>query len=302
MKSIVLLVSIGWFVFGPLAGADTVELTRRADTVKVSIDGAPLAIYHTSKDKLKPYFFEVRAADGTIMSRPISPPGEDHPHHRGIWNAADKVNGIDFWNERRGRIDNVAVKLIQAQGNPAVMEVVNHWLDEHGKLIIAEKTNIQIFANRLLAYDIRLTAGQQPVTFGDTEEGFFAFRMVNSMREQEGGHVENADGLKTAAGCWGKTCDWVDYYGPINGKTYGVALFDHPENFRRSRYHVRDYGLFSISPFGQRDYTLGRLPAQPVVLQPGETLRLRYGMFFHTGNTQDAHLPQVYREYLQNTQ
>lgn len=283
----------------PAAGEGTVSLTKKTDTVEVAVDGEAFTVYNFSKSLPKPFFSPVRGPGGVVMTRSLEN-ARDHKHHKGIWLAIDEVNGVDFWAER-GKIENVTVKLLNRQGNPARMEVVNHWLDNDGQPVVTETTVISIFANRLIAYDIRFTAGDEPVTFGDTKEGLFGFRMVDSMRENETGRVVNAEGRQSTQECWGRVSDWVDYYGQVEGRTVGVAIFDHPLNFRRSRYHVRNYGLFSISPFGESAYTQGKRPADPLIVLPHTSVRLRYAMYIHPGDTQSADVAGTYREYLKSS-
>ena len=280
------------------AGETTVELKQNKDTVAVSIGGEEFAVYNFSSKLPKPFFFPVRGAGGTILTRAIEQKGDDHPHHKGIWVAIDEVNEVRFWAEK-GKILNIAVKPIVVKGNPAKLQVVNQWLGIDGTPIVTETTVIGIYPNRLLTYDITFTAGAEQVTFDDTKEGLFGFRMVASMREKDGGHVVNADGLKGTGECWGKPSAWVDYYGQVDGKTYGVALFDHPQNFRPSRYHVRNYGLFSVSPFCQKSYTGGKKEALPHVLKPKTSLRLRYGLYIHSGNTSEGRVAETYRQFVE---
>ncbi len=281
------------------AGESSVRLKKQGDTIEVTIGGAPFATYHTSKESPKPFFSPVRSAGGAVITRPLENP-EDHKHHKGVWVAIDEVNEIKYWAED-GKIENASVKLIQAEGNPARMQVTNHWLGPDGKPVLIETTEIAIHANRLMAYDIRFTPGSGPVTFDDTKEGLFGIRLCNSMREREGGSTVDDEGVKGTKALWGKEHKWIDYTGPIDGKTHGAALFDHPENPRKSRYHVRNYGLFTISPFGQKAYTGGASPANPLRLKTGETYRLRYGLYVHPGDTESADVAKVYASWVKGS-
>ncbi len=280
-------------------GADgVVRLTPTTDALEVTIGGKPFTIYNHAKSQKKPYFWPIHDLAGQIITRPLVKPGEriDHPHHRGLWFAVDRVNGIKFWAEG-GRIENISVEPIAATGNPARFKVVNHWLDRNKQTVLIETTTISIYANRLIAYDATLTAGKEPVTFDDTKEGLFGFRMVNSMRGTAG-TITSSDDHHGEKECWGKTFPWVDYDGPVNGKLVGVAIFDNPHNFRPSRYHVRGYGLFSISPFGEHDYTNGAKPAAPVDLKPGANLRLQYAIYIHDGDAKAGDVAGVYQKYV----
>ncbi|MFQ5734184.1 MAG: PmoA family protein, partial [Planctomycetaceae bacterium] len=253
-----------------------VRVKSSVDGIRFFVDGRHFTTYNLNRDgKLpKPFMFPVRGPDGTILTRKIlkSRKNGDHVHHKGIWVAVDEVNHVRFWAEK-GKIVTRRELSGAGSGNEASVTVTNDWKADDGTTVVTEKTTITVTPNRVIAYDISFKAGEKPVTFRDTKEGLFGFRMVHSMRESEGGQVVNSRGEKGTKNCWGKTADWIDYYGKVNGKTYGVAIFDHPKNFRKSRYHVRNYGLFSINPFGQKAYTRGKKSAQPYTIKPGGTLR-----------------------------
>ncbi|MSR60521.1 MAG: hypothetical protein EXS05_23245 [Planctomycetaceae bacterium] len=276
-------------------GGDKVKLEKKGNAVVVTIDGKEFTTYHIAKTQQKPYFWPVLAADGANVARSLDNP-EDHPHHKGIWCAIDEVNDIKFWAEK-GKIENTTVEIVKAEGNPAQFKIVNHWLDADGKPLLNELVTVGIHANRLITYDLAFVAAEKSVTFGDTKEGMFGIRVADSLRGKSGGKFINAEGAKGEMECWGKESKWVDYVGQVDGKQYGVAIFDHPGNFRKSRFHVRDYGLFTLSPFGQKAYTNGELPEDPLTLAPGKSVRLRYGLYIHDGDGEQGRVGEEYEMF-----
>jgi hypothetical protein len=237
----------------------------------------------------------------TIKERP-HPMYYDHPHHKGVWNSVDEVSGVNFWNED-GRIETVSVNPSPAAGDVVGLDVINHWIGADGKPLLEEKARITVDADRLFTYEVTFTAQATPVTFEDTKEGMFAIRLRNSMRELVAkGPVVNSDGREGTKACWGRTAAWVDYVGPIGRHNFGVTVMDHPDNPRKSRYHVRDYGLFAINPFGDSDYTRGtdaEAPPAPLTLKPGESVRFRYGLYVHRGDAQEGKVAEAYARFAQ---
>ena len=287
----------------PFANAgDKVEFKKGDSTLDITIDGQPFATYNFSHKLPKPFLMPVRTTSGVVVNRILNDASDaDHPHHKGVWNSVDEINGIKFWKED-GPIRNTSVKVVKSGGPVGIFEAVNEWQHPETKVPqITETATLTIHANRLLVYDMTFTASDVDAVFEDTKEGMFGIRVAPSMKEKNGGHIVASDGSESSKNCWGKPFPWIDYYGTVDGKTVGVAIMDHPGNFRPSRYHVRDYGLFSISPFGNKSYTNGAEEAAPVHLKKGESLRLRYGMYFHDGDTKEGNVAGAWDQFVKST-
>lgn len=282
------------------ADKKTVQLEKQDGTLAITIDGKPFATL-VYKGYKKPFLDEIRAPGGTRVTRPVENSITEHPHHKGLWVAVDEVNELKHWREGN-RIRTESVEIVKADGNPAVYRIHNLWLDNEGRPVLSETSTARIYTDGLIAYDIQLSpAGDEPVEFGDTKEGFFAIRLRDKLRADKGsGQIINSKGQTGEAGAWGQEAKWVDYSGQVEGQTVGVSLFDHPGNFRPGRYHARAYGLFSVSPFGPEAYSKGKLEADPVHLKPGETLRLRYAAWIH-GDVEPAVVGKRYNKYVKDT-
>jgi hypothetical protein len=151
-------------------------------------------------------------------------------------------------------------------------------------------------------FEITVKAGDKPIVFGDTKEGSFGIRIAESMRFSHGkkpgdGHIVLSSGqLDDKA--WGKHSPWCDYYGPVQDKTVGIAIFDHPQNPRHpTTWHVRDYGLFAANPFGLHDFEKAEKGAGNMTVDAGKSVTFRYRVYLHEGDTQAAKVAERFKEY-----
>jgi len=147
-----------------------------------------------------------------------------------------------------------------------------------------------------LDFVITLTAADE-LALGDTKEGAFAIRLSDAFTEKKGLKIVDADGRTRMVNVWGKRSNWVDYSTDVDGEKVGVAMFDHPSNPHHPTYwHARDYGLFSLNPFGQNAFD----PMQPVnitKLERGQKLTFRWSVVIHPGDAETAHIADLYKTY-----
>ena len=293
-----------------------VQITELTDRLHVEIGGKLFTEYHF-KDVPRPYCYPLLGPGDLPMTRdwPMKDtPGEthDHPHHRSLWFTHGAVNGHDFWSEQKefGTIIHEGFTKISSGRDVGVIRSKNKWVSRDGKTQCSDERTLRIYnrpaSERLLDFEITIHASNGEVTFGDTKEGSLAIRLNETMRLKPNqanagkptGHIVNSEGLRDGA-AWGKRATWCDCYGPVEGKTVGVAIFDHPQNPRHPTWwHVRDYGLFAANPFGQHDFEgLKDKSAGNLVIPAGQSVTFRYRFYFHEGDEKQAKVAEHYAEY-----
>lgn len=284
----------------PTAG---VSIESEGRNLRISIEGAPFSRLVVD-DGPKPYLYPLIGPSGLETTRAFPMrrvPGEDrdHPHQRSFWFTHGSVNGVDFWSEipGHGSIRETSRPTVVSGSVVGLIRSTHDWLGPDGKKICEDDRLIRVYATkrvRILDYDVELSAGDAPATFGDTKEGTFGLRVASSMdaSRKPGGKLTNAEGLVDAS-LWGKPSAWVDYVGPVAGKTIGAAIFDRPDGFRHpTTWHARPYGLFAANPFGWRDF--GQKRSGAYTLKPGRPIAFHYRVYLHDGDTASAGLPQAY--------
>lgn len=295
--------------------AFSAEITaeRSENGVVVKIDGQLFTEY-LMKSETKPILWPIIGPTGKPMTRDYpmcEHPGEaaDHPHQRSMWFTHGKVNGVNFWAEPRsgGNFKNLGttehVKFLKvAGGKPAVIVTQNDWLGPDGKKICEDERTLRFDTDgnaRWIDFDVTVKATEGPVTFADDKEGVFGIRTAHSMTvdAKQGGQIVNSK-QQTDAAAWGQQAPWVDYHGPVDGQTVGIAIFNHPSSFRYPTYwHVRGYGLFAANPFGVHEFTAGKMSGGAHTIASGESMTLRYRVFLHQGNEKDGKVAEAFDAY-----
>ncbi len=228
----------------------------------------------------------------------------DHPHHRSLWYAHGSVNGVDFWHGA-GRI--VTRGEVKVEGDTITAE--HDWNDGEGKTLCTDTTRLRFGVEdgaRFIDFTITFQASQGDVTFGDTKEGTMAIRthpnlrLVNDPRQgvtTANGKAASSEGVEGKA-VWGKRAAWVDYWGKIEGRTVGIAIFDHPENPRfPTWWHAREYGLVAANPFGAHDFEGKPRGTGDFKIKSGETATFRYRFLFHEGDVQQARIAERFEAW-----
>ena len=289
-----------------------VKITKGVDRIAVEIDGKPYTDYFVSPDGNKPYVYPLRTASGIIVTRhfpmeTVAGETHDHPHHRGMFFAHGDINGINFWatepsTKAANKGSMVLKKIAEAKGGSksGTIRTVFNGLDPQGKPMMTETRTLTFYPGselRVIDFEIQIEALRQ-LKFGDTKEGTFGIRLATPLSEDKSGRMVNAEGGETEKNVWGKRSPWVDYYGPLEGSTVGVAIMDHPKNPRHPTYwHARAYGLFAANIFGVKDFTGDKTQDGTFTLEAGKRVTFRYRVVIHAGDTKSANIASLFQQY-----
>lgn len=306
------------------AASAQVEFSKESgDRIAIRIDGKPFSTLFLGSDNPKPFLFPLVSATGEQVTRhypmeKVEGESNDHQHHRGLWTGYGEINGLNFW-ENEFKYSSGAPKNFDPAKNGLIVlkkidgmkggkksgeiDLTLEWIGPDKKPILEEKRKMRFYAEtdalRTVDFDFTLAAKQQ-ADFADTKEGFFAIRLADSMIEKNGGVMTNSEGAQTEKNVWGKPANWVDYDGEVGGKKVGVAIFDHPGNFRHpERWHSRAYGLFAVNPFGLKDFDPKSSEKGGHSMAKSDFLRFRYRVVIHPGDLTKKDIDKLYSAYVQ---
>lgn len=236
-------------------GGIEVRFAEDQKALDIRIGGKLFTSYVFDRGFLKPYLGPIYTAAGTTYTR-LDLETEEHPHQRSVFIAVGDVNGIDFWNENketRGEERHQAIESMTSGPAWGGFTAKNVWCDHKGNPVLDEKRTFTFYNQpescRYVDVEVTFTASYKDVRFGATKEaGPLGIRVNEEMRADRTGSFVNAYGGQNEGECWGRAASWCDYSGMVEGKKYGIAVFDNEENERYpTTWHIRNYGLFAAN-------------------------------------------------------
>jgi len=262
--------------------------------IEIRLGDVRVAEYRFGEDLRKPRLSPVFAPDG----KPITADEPaDHIHHHGVWLGYDRVNGHDFWTERRPGNDlrhERFIRVFDEQDYPGFV-ARTAWEASGSPVMYDERTfRFRALDNGDYVIDVTVTLKTESdtVTIGRTKEGGLpAVRVADEIRVTAGGRIVNSEGGVNERGTMHKRARWLDYCGKRDdGSWVGIAYFPHPDNRDYPPYwFVRDWGWFAPN------HTLW---GDPITVTPDKPFTVRCRLLVHCGATEDARIQERFKEYL----
>jgi len=314
--------------------APKVEFIKGKNRIDVMVGGKRFTSYIYGNELTKPMMVPLRSPSGIVVTRreplvEMKGGSQDHSHHVGIFFAVDKVNGINFWNNAAPPPQIKHIKTTEVAGGTGKgkLSTIIHWADRDGKVLLEENRSMVFLAGEnedeyAIDFSIDLAARETKVVFEDIEEGVFAIRVADCLREGDTklrlrpgrslpkesvsgtGRYFSSNGDETAKNVWGKRARWVALQGIREGKVVGVAILNHPASINYPTYwHVRNYGLFSANPLGQGDFQRqSKYKKNPVLplrltLKPGESAHFRFLVIVYEGIRTKEQMEERFRDF-----
>ena len=253
--------------------------------------GKPILAF--TQGPFRPYLHPVLTPAGHCVSgeRPA-----DHPHHAGLWIAAERVAWtpaggpgevhtynfyVDevFQGRAPGRIEEIAIDLVDDAGVARIVQTIEwrgpaEWGAPAGRLVLAERRTTRVACSEerhVIDVESELSAPTGSVTIGPTRHAYFNARVAARMSLAGEGRVIDSRGLGGDA-VSGEGADWVCYVGPVGGGDQAsLTVLAAPGS--GGGWFASDWGVVTVGPFRRAPGALAR----------GASRSLRYRLIVRDG-------------------
>ena len=292
-----------------------VDLTRRSDGLDFKVGGRSVFSFVTTPSGLpakdiKPIFLR-----GGYIHPVFTPSGRlvtddypsDHYHHHGIWFAWTKTEfegtHPDFWNvgDGTGRIEFESLDGSWTGPVHAGFKSRQRYVALKGstaKTALNEQWEVRVYnvgqggmGKRYFLFDIvaiQQCASSSPLVLEDYRYGGMGVRGHRDWKDKSKVSILTSEG-KTRENGNATRARWVHMSGPVDDQAVGIAVLDHPGNFRSPqplRLHPDD-PYFNYAPS-----QLGRFE-----IKPGEKFVLRYRYVVADGAADKTELDRLWNDY-----
>jgi hypothetical protein len=244
------------------------------------------------------------AVDGSVLTW-LKP--DDHPWHRALWFSWKYIDGLNYWEEdpktglSGGRTELTGVKVSASADFSARIEMTLSYHPPEKEEVLSERRVIEVSAPQAdgcyrIDWVSSFAAAANQVVLGRTpipgqangvEFGGYAGLSLRMAKETRGWTFVDSEGREGAA-IHGKKSAWVNVSGNFVDGRGGVAIFSHPANVRQpsSWYVAKDMPYFSPAV----------LFDEPLVLEKGKVLDLKYRILVHGGAVDRAFLENEWKQ------
>jgi len=290
----------------------SVLVKQNENRLDLTLAGHPVFSFVTKPARLpspdiKPVFLR-----GGYIHPILSPSGRlvsddypsDHYHHHGIWFAWTKTqfdgSHPDFWNvdDLTGRVDFDSVETSWSGDVHAGFKSKQRYVALNGaveRTALNEEWDVRLYnvggGSRYFVFDIVATqecATSSPLILEEYRYGGMGVRGHRDWKDKQKVSFLTSEG-KTRADGNATRARWCRMYGPVEGRVVGMAILDHPVNFRAPtpmRINPDD-PFFNYAPS-----QLGRFE-----IKPGERFVLRYRYVVADGESDPADLNRLWNDY-----
>ena len=260
----------------------------------------------------KPFFHPLALPGGGPVITWNEPP--DHRWHHALWFSWKLINGVNYWeNDRQtgrpaGRtqwsdvvvepLENQAVRIrmqltYQPPGNPPVLQeqrVVRVGAPDAKNTYSLDWESTWV----ALADQVVLDRTPLPHEPGGRAYGGYAGLSVRFAQGLADRQAVGTDGdIDFAASRYRGKHAAIDYQGRLGDQTFGVAIFNHPENPRTPS----PWYLIQGNPMSYANAAF--LCYEAFTLSKDEELTLRYRLLVHPERWNKAQLDEAQKDYLE---
>lgn len=274
----------------------SLQLSEKGQPVFVYNFGGILASNAPEATRRSTYLHPVYAPDGTVLTDDFNP---NHPHHRGIFWAWEVVafdgKTNDVWTVKGFRQKFVRWQARETSGTTARLAVENGWYDGERKFV---KEDVEIVAHptvndrRQLDFTLSFEATDKPVVIVGTpvsKKGYGGFAFRTAPRDSGAAKtiIRTDEGVLKADGVMARH-PWAELLGTFQGKKELIRIEDDAANpgYPKNGWLLRHgFALLNVSYPG----------LEPLTLQPGKPLVLKYRVILSSGKAADradTSLPQ----------
>jgi hypothetical protein len=266
-------------------------------------NGKKLLLYTWIDSLFKPYVKELFTPAGlnVLLDSP-----DDHKHHHGLM-LAYKVDGLNFWEETDDSGHQISTGLSKifssSKGMPEERGFSSniHWSDpKDGSVLLQENRIIRGEFNQRL--EVNLYDWQSQIIVADSKSAVsLAGAHYNGLGMRFVRSMDNAGRFVTAQNKMGEIFRgqerlivdrWCAYLSQVENQKVTIAMFAAPGNPR----DLNTWFTMKV-PFAYMSATM-RLHENPMTLQPGEMLSLRYGIALWDGHTETQLIEEVYQYWV----